>query len=115
MVYIQFINIVLSFINLTSGSTSPVIDPEVIIQLRKSTDGLTLSNIFYNLLMNQDFILNSLIIITVLGVLMAGVYYVLKFFYFRVLNKENERIDVEIKNNIKLKKPTMLFKKIGKQ
>lgn len=105
VVYIQFINIVLSFINLTSGSTSPVIDPEVINQLRKSTDGLTLSNIFYNLLMNQDFILNSLIIITVLGVLMAGVYYVLKFFYFRVLNKENERIDVEIKNNIKLNSP----------
>jgi hypothetical protein len=105
VVYIQFINIVLSFINLTSGSTSPVIDPEVINQLRKSTDGLTLSNIFYNLLMNQDFILNSLIIITVLGVLMAGVYYVLKFFYFRVLNKENERIDVEIKNNIKRNSP----------
>lgn len=105
VVYIQFINIVLSFINLTSGSTSPVIDPEVINQLRKSTDGLTFSNIFYNLLMNQDFILNSLIIITVLGVLMAGVYYVLKFFYFRALNKENERIDVEIKNNIKRNSP----------
>ena len=97
VVYIQFINVVLSFINLTSLSTSPVIDPLVIEGLRNTTDGLLLSNVFYNLLMNEQFIMNLLIIIAVISVLMVGVYFLLKYYYFKTLNKENERIDIKIK------------------
>ena len=81
VVYIQFINVVLSFINLTSLSTSPVIDPLVIEGLRNATDGLLLTNVFYNLLMNEQFIMNLLIIIAVISVLMVGVYFLLKYYY----------------------------------
>jgi len=107
IVYIQFINIVLSFIDLTSSSTSPVIDPLIIEQLRESTNGLKLSNIFYNLLFNQSFFINSLILLAILGVLLIGVYYLLKYFYFKALDKENERIDVEIKKTNKKHKPVV--------
>lgn len=112
MVYIQFINIVLSFIDLTSASSSPVIDPLIISQLRESTNGLILSNVFYNLLFNQSFWLNILIITLVIIVLFIGVYYLLKYFYFKALEKENERIDVEIKGITKTNKPALaIFKK----
>ncbi len=112
VVYIQFINVVLSFINLTSLSTSPVIDPLVIEGLRNATDGLLLSNVFYNLLMNDQFIMNLLIIIGVISVLMVGVYFLLKYYYFKTLNKENERIEIKIKKEIKMHKPSMaIFKK----
>src|SRR5690554_1823035 len=112
IVYIQFINIVLSFIDLTSSSTSPVIDPLIIEQLRESTNGLKLSNIFYNLLFNQSFFINSLILLAILGVLLIGVYYLLKYFYFKALDKENERIDVEIKKtNKKHKSVVAVFNK----
>ena len=107
IVYIQIINIVLSFVDLTSSTTSPVIDPLVIEQLRKSIEGLKLSSIFYNLLFNQSFFINSLILLAILGVLLIGVYYLLKYFYFKALDKENERIDVEIKKTNKKHKPVV--------
>src|SRR5690554_1389155 len=111
VVYIQFINVVLSFINLTSLSTSPVIDPLVIEGLRNATDGLLLSNVFYNLLMNEQFIMNLLIIIAVISVLMVGVYFLLKYYYFKTLNKENERIDIKIKKEIKMNQPAVAILK----
>lgn len=111
VIYIQFINVVLSFINLTSLSTSPVIDPLVIEGLRNATDGLLLSNVFYNLLMNEQFITNLLIIIAVIFVLMVGVYFLLKYYYFKTLNKENERIDIKIKKEIKMNQPAVAILK----
>lgn len=111
VVYIQFINVVLSFINLTSLSTSPVIDPLVIEGLRNATDGLLLSNVFYNLLMNEQFIMNLLIIIAVISVLMVGVYFLLKYYYFKTLNKQNERIDIKIKKEIKMNQPAVAILK----
>lgn len=111
VVYIQFINVVLSFINLTSLSSSPVIDPLVIEGLRNATDGLLLSNVFYNLLMNEQFIMNLLIIIAVISVLMVGVYFLLKYYYFKTLNKQNERIDIKIKKEIKMNQPAVAILK----
>ncbi|HHW79978.1 MAG TPA: hypothetical protein GX742_04135 [Acholeplasmataceae bacterium] len=112
IVYIQFINVVLSFIDLTSASSSPIIDPLIIENLRASTNNLYISSLFYNLLMNQSFIQSLLILVLVLGALMIGVYFLLKYFYFKALNKENERIDVEIKKEVKLNKPVIaIFKK----
>lgn len=111
VVYIQFINVVLSFINLTSLSTSPVIDPLVIEGLRNATDGLLLSNVFYNLLMNEQFIMNLLIIIAVIFVLMVGVYFLLKYYYFKTLNKQNERIDIKIRKEIKMNQPVVAILK----
>ena len=111
VVYIQFINVVLSFINLTSLSASPVIDPLVIEGLRNATDGLLLSNVFYNLLMNEQFIMNLLIIIAVISVLMVGVYFLLKYYYFKTLNKQNERIDIKIKKEIKMNQPAVAILK----
>ncbi|MFA7367697.1 MAG: hypothetical protein WC008_05245, partial [Bacilli bacterium] len=112
LVYMQFINVVLSFINLTSGSSSPVIDPLIINNLKETVNKLYLSSVFYNLLMNESFLISILIIIVIIGILMVGSFYLLKFFYFKALNKENERIDVEIKKEIKQSKPSMaVFKK----
>jgi len=111
-IYIQFINVVLNFINLTSGSSSPIIEPSVIEGLRQSTNGLVLSSFFYNLLVGENFFINLGFVILGVAVLFVGVYFLLKFFYFRALNKENERIDVEIKKSVKVHKPiTAVFLK----
>lgn len=111
-IYIQFINVVLNFINLTSGSSSPIIEPGVIEGLRQSTNSLMLSSFFYNLLMGENFFLNLGLVIVGIAVLFVGVYFLLKFFYFRALNKENERIDLEIKKSVKVHKPiTAVFLK----
>lgn len=105
IVYIQFVNIVLSFIDLTSATSSPIIDPAIIEGLKASTNKLFISTQFYNLLMNESFLRSIIIIILLIAVLMVGVYFLLKHFYFKALNKENERIDVEIKKEIKASKP----------
>lgn len=106
-IYIQFINVVLNFINLTSNSSTPVIDPNVIEQLRASTNGLFMSSMFYELLMGNSFLLELLYILLGITVLLIGVYFLLKYFYFQALNKENERIDLVIKKETKVHKPAM--------
>lgn len=112
LAYIQFINIVLQFIDITSASVSPVIGKETIESLEAAVNKLFISGVFYNLLMGSKFWINLIIITLVLIVLSIAAYYVLKLFYFKVLNKENERIDVEITGEIKQSKPEMaVFKK----
>lgn len=112
LVYMQFINVVLSFINLTSSSSSPIIDPLVIANLKETVNNLRLSSAFYNILMNETFFINLILIVVLIGVLMVGAFYLLKFFYFKALNKENERIDVEITKSLKVNKPGVaIFKK----
>ena len=112
LIYIQFINVVLSFIDLTSSGSSPVIDPVIIANLKETVNKLYLSSIFYNLLMNESFLLSLIIIVSLITVLLVGSYFLLKFFYFKALNKENERIDVEITKEIKQSNPALaVFKK----
>ena len=112
LIYIQFINVVLSFIDLTSSGSSPVIDPVIIANLKETVNKLYLSSIFYNLLMNESFLISLIIIVSLITVLLVGSYFLLKFFYFKALNKENERIDVEITKEIKQSNPALaVFKK----
>ncbi len=106
-VYIQFINVVLNFIGLTSTQSSPVIDPSVIVSLRDTTNSLFLSTLFYTILLEQSFILELLIILGGIVVGMIGAFYVLKFFYFKALDKENERIDLTISRKQKVRSPLM--------
>lgn len=112
LVYIRFVNIVLSFIDLTSGQTSNVIDPNIINGLKNTVNKLFVSSIFYNLLMNNNFLINLLIVLLVIVILVIGTYYLLKHFYYKALNKENEKIDIEFKKEVKVNRPTVsIFKK----
>src|SRR5690606_14645715 len=61
-VYIQFINIILNFINLTSGSSSPIIEPAVIDSLRDTTNSLHLSSLFYTILLGDVFYVEFIIV-----------------------------------------------------
>lgn len=111
-VYIKFINIVLSFIDLTTGTGSNVIDPGVIEGLKNTVNRLLISSTFYNLLMNNHFFINSFKVLAIIGLLLIGTYFLLKHFYFKALNKENIRIDIKIVKKTKQSRPTIaVFKK----
>ncbi|MFA5560934.1 MAG: hypothetical protein WC964_04080 [Acholeplasmataceae bacterium] len=113
--YIGFVELILKFIDITASSSNPLIKPEVINELRQSVQNLRLSGVFYNMINNARFVtfgLNLLIIVGLLAVLSTASYVILKHFFFKAINEQNEKIVVTTKYPPKAAKPLVsIFKK----
>ncbi|MCK9234913.1 MAG: hypothetical protein WC225_03490 [Acholeplasmataceae bacterium] len=113
--YITFVELILKFIDITAASNNPLIRPEVLEELRTSVQYMQLSKVFYNMLINANFVafvLNLLIILALLTLLSVGSYFLLKYFYFKTINEQNEKVIITTKHPPKASRPLIsIFKK----
>ena len=113
--YIFFINIILKFINITTSGTN-YLSIEKIEIIKNSINNLKISKLFYILLISNptNFFIKLLYLIIIITILTIISYYLLKYFYFKIINNQNEKRKYCLKRNIKIKKPlkSILIKEI---